>query len=81
MNELKLKYKWLITQFIRDSAEKQRVNNNNKSLQSCQNIFRKAQNKINLLQSENNFIKKENVDLYHKTKMLRVQNRVSSINF
>ena len=73
MNELKLKYKWLITQFIQDSAAKQKINNNSKSLQSCQNIFKKAQNKINLLQAENKFLRKENVDLYNKTKMLRVR--------
>ena len=72
MNELKLKYKWLITQFIQDRAKQQKINNNSKSLQSCQNIFRKAQKKINLLQAENRFLRKENVDLYNQTKMLRV---------
>jgi len=72
MNELKLKYKWLITQFIQDRTEKEKINKNNKSLQSCQNIFKKAQKKINLLQDENKFLRQENVDLYNKTKMLRV---------
>lgn len=72
LNELKLKYKWLITQFIQDRTEKQRVDRNNKSLQSCQNLFKKAQRKINLLQSENKFLRQENVELYNKVKMLRV---------
>ena len=72
MNELKLKYKWLITQFIQDRTEKQKIDNNSKSLQSCQNIFKKAQKKIQLLQAENKFLRQENVDLYNKTKMLRV---------
>ncbi|MCC0176543.1 hypothetical protein I4641_06070 [Waterburya agarophytonicola K14] len=72
MNELKLKYKWLITQFIQDRTEKQRLDNNSKSLQSCQNLFKKAQKRINLLQAENNFLRQENVDLYNQTKMLRV---------
>lgn len=72
MSELKLKYKWLITQFIQERTEKQKVDRNSKSLQSCQNIFKKAQKKINLLQAENKFLRKENVDLYNKTKMLRV---------
>jgi chromosome segregation ATPase len=72
MNELKLKYKWLITQFVRERAEKEKIDHNNKSLQSCQNIFKKAQRKINLLQAENKFLRQENLDLYHKAKMLRV---------
>lgn len=72
LNELKLKYKWLITQFIQERSEKQRIDNNNKSLQSCQNIFQKAQRKIHLLQAENKFLRRENLELYNKTKMLRV---------
>lgn len=72
MNELKLKYKWLISQFIQDRTARQKLDNNSKSLQSCQNIFKKAQRKIDLLQAENRFLRKENLDLYGKTKMLRV---------
>ena len=72
LNELKLKYKWLIAQFIQERSEKQRIDNNNKSLQSCQNLFKKAQRRIHLLQQENKFLKQENIDLYNKTKMLRV---------
>lgn len=72
LNELKLKYKWLITQFVRERSEKQRIDNNNKSLQSCQNIFQKVQRKIHLLQTENNFLRQEKVELYNKTKILRV---------
>lgn len=72
MNELKLKYKWLITQFIQERTEKQKIDNNSKSLQSCQNIFRKAQKKISSLQAENKFLRQENIDLYNQAKMLRV---------
>ena len=72
LNELKLKYKWLITQFIKDRTEKQKIDSKNKSLQSCQNLFKKAQRKIDLLQTENKFLRQENVDLCNKTKMLRV---------
>lgn len=72
LNELKLKYKWLIAQFIQERSEKQRLDNNSKSLQSCQNLFKKAQRRIHLLQQENKFLRKENVDLYNKTKMLKV---------
>ena len=75
MNELKFKYKWLITQFIQERTEKQKIDNNSKSLQSCQNIFKKAQKKIALLQAENKFLRNENVDLYNKTKVLRVTAR------
>lgn len=72
LKELKLKYKWLISQFIQERTEKQQENNRNKSLQSCQNLFKKAQSKINLLQTENKFIKQENIDLHINTKMLKV---------
>jgi predicted RNase H-like nuclease (RuvC/YqgF family) len=72
MNQLKLKYKWLITQFIQDRTEQEKIDHNNKSLQSCQNIFKKAQRKINLLQAENKFLRQENLDLYNQAKMLRV---------
>ena len=72
LNKLKLKYKWLITQFIQDRAQKQQVDHKNKSLQSCQNLFKKAQRKIHLLQCENKFLKQENVNLQGKVKMLRV---------
>lgn len=72
LNELKLKYKWLITQFIQDRTAKQKNDRNNKSLATCQRLFQKAQRKINLLQSENKFPSQENVTLYHQAKMLRV---------
>ena len=72
LNELKLKYKWLISQFIQERNEKQKIDRNNKSLQSCQNLFKKAQKKIHLLQAENKFLRKENLDLYNKTKVIRV---------
>lgn len=71
MNELKLKYKWLISQFIQDRTEQQKIDKNSKSIQSCQNIFKKAQRKISILQAENRFLRQENIDLYQKTKMLR----------
>lgn len=72
LQELKFKYKWLIAQFIQERAEKAQENNRNKSLQSCQNLFKKAQRKINLLQAENKFLKQENINLQTSTKMLRV---------
>ena len=72
MNELKLKYKWLISQFIQDRTEQQKIDKNTKSIQSCQNIFKKAQRKIQLLQAENKFLRQENLDLYNKAKMLRI---------
>ena len=71
LRELKLKYKWLIAQFIQERTEKQQENSRNKSLQSCQNLFKKAQRKINLLQAENKFLKQENIEL-RLTKMLMV---------
>lgn len=61
LQELKLKYKSLISQFIINSAAKQQVDSRNKSLQTCKNIFMKAQKKINLLQCENKLLKQENV--------------------
>ncbi|WP_019509069.1 hypothetical protein [Pleurocapsa sp. PCC 7319] len=72
LNELKLKYKWLITQFIQDRTKKQQVDNHNKSLQSCQNLFKKAQKQIILLQCENKLLQQENANLQSKMKMLRV---------
>lgn len=72
LHELKLKYKWLIAQFIQERVAKEQKDRQNKSLQSCQNLFQKAQRKINALQYENNFLKQENVNLQNNTKMLRV---------
>lgn len=72
LHQLKLKYKWLIVQFIQDRAVKQQIDQTNKSLQTCQNLFKKAQKKINLLQCQNKFLKQENIDLQGKVKMLRV---------
>ncbi len=70
--ELKLKYKGLITQVIMSSMEKQQLNNQNKSLQACKNIFMKAQNKINSLQCENKLLQQENKILQSKVKLLKV---------
>ena len=72
LNELKLKYKWLISQFIQDRVKKQQIDNQNKSLQSCQNLFKKAHQKINILQCENELFKQENINLQSKVRMLRV---------
>ena len=72
LKELKLKYKWLIAQFIQERAAKQQENSRNKSLQSCQNLFKKAQKQIKMLQVENKFLKQENSDLHSNTKMLNV---------
>lgn len=72
LHELKLKYKWLISQFIQDRAVKQQMDRKNKSLQTCQNLFKKAQKKINSLQCENKFLQQENINLQGQVKMLRV---------
>ncbi len=73
LNQLKFKYKWLLSQFIKERNEKQRLDQKNKSLQTCQNLFIKAQRRIHLLQRENQFLKQENVALHSKTKMLNVE--------
>lgn len=72
LNELKLKYKWLIAQFIQDRTQKQQVDHKNKSLQSCQNLFKKAQRQILLLQCENKLLRQENISQQSNMKMLRV---------
>lgn len=72
LSQLKLKYRGLITQLISNSTERQQINNRNKSLQACKNIFMKAQSKINLLQCENKLLRQENIELQGKVKMLRV---------
>lgn len=72
LQELKLKYKGLITQFIYSRSEQNRVDRQNKSLQACKNIFMKVQGKIDLLQSEHKLIPQENINLQNKVKMLRV---------
>ena len=72
LRELKLKYRWLIAQFIQERAEKQQSDRQNKSLQTCQNLFKKAQRKLNCLQCENKLLRQENVYLRNNTKMLRV---------
>ena len=72
LQELKSKYRGLITQFINSSAEKHQIDRQNKSLQACKNIFVKAQQKINLLQQDNPSLEKHNIDLKGKVKMLRI---------
>ena len=72
LQELKLKYKGLIFQFIHSRAEKERVDRQNKSLEACKNIFMKAQSKINLLQHESELLDRKNTNLQGKVKMLRV---------
>ena len=73
LQELKLKYKWLINQFIQDRTAKQKIDNNNKSLAACQRLFKMAQQKINLLQAENKLLQQENVALYNQTKMIHIR--------
>lgn len=72
LNELKLKYKWLITQFIQERSEQQKIDRKNKSLKTCQKLFKKAQQRINALNHENRYLKQENIELQNKIKMLRV---------
>lgn len=72
LQELKLKYKGLITQFIASCTAKQQDTRNNKSLQACQNIFTKVQTRINSLQSNNQLQPADNIELQDKVKILRV---------
>lgn len=72
LSEIKQKYKWLISQFIREHINKQRENSHNKSLQSCQNIFKVAQRKIASLQGDNKFVQQE-FELGNKVKMLQIR--------
>lgn len=72
LSEIKQKYKWLISQFIREHINKQYENSHNKSLQSCQNIFKIAQRKIALLQGENKFMQQE-LELGNRVKMLQIR--------
>lgn len=72
LQELKIKYKGLIAQFIMNCNQKQQNNNQNKSLQACKNIFVKAQNKINLLQCENKLLEQKHIELQDKVRLLRV---------
>lgn len=72
LQELKLKYKGMITQFILSRAEKYQIDRRNKSLEACKNIFIKAQQKINYLQGENNLLEPESDRLQREVKMLRV---------
>lgn len=73
LQELKLKYKGLITQFVKSCTNKQQVDSQNKSLQACKNIFIKAQNKINLLQSDRQLLAQQNIELQDKIKLLRIK--------
>lgn len=72
LQELKLKYKGLISQFVQSCANKQQVDSQNKSLQACKNIFIKAQKKINSLQGEDQSLEQHNIELQSKVKMLRI---------
>lgn len=72
LQELKQKYRGLITQFINSCTEKQQTDSRNKSLLACKNIFIKAQSKINSLQHEHKLTARENINLQSKVKMLRV---------
>ena len=72
LQELRLKYKGLIGQFVKSCANKQQVDSQNKSLQACKNIFMKAQRKINSLQQDDEVVNKHNLELQGKIKMLRI---------
>ena len=72
LQELRLKYKGLIGQFVQSCANKQQVDSQNKSLQACKNIFVKAQRKINSLQKDERAFDKHDLELQGKIKMLRI---------
>jgi predicted RNase H-like nuclease (RuvC/YqgF family) len=73
LQELKLKYKGLIAQFIKSCTNKQQIDSQNKSLQACKNIFMIAQNKINLLPSNHQLLEQQNIELQGKIKLLRIK--------
>jgi chromosome segregation ATPase len=73
LQELKLKYKGLIAQFVKTCTNKQQIDSQNKSLQACKNIFIKAQNKINLLQGDRQLLEQYNIDLQGKIKLLKIK--------
>ena len=73
LKELKLKYKWLIAQFIQERSEQQQQSRKNKSLQSCQNIFKKAQNKLKQLQAENANLRQQNAGLNYQLRILEAK--------
>ncbi len=73
LRELKLKYKWLIAQFIQERTEQQRQARRNKSLQSCQNLFKKAQDKIKKLQAENANLRQQNTGLNYQLRILEAK--------
>ncbi|BAZ44840.1 hypothetical protein NIES4102_18570 [Chondrocystis sp. NIES-4102] len=72
LQTLQLKYKWLIAQFIQEQTARQKIAQNNKSLQTCQRLFKKAQQKINLLQCQNKLLEQDNIHLQRRIKLLRV---------
>jgi predicted RNase H-like nuclease (RuvC/YqgF family) len=72
LQELKLKYKGLITQLVKSYTNKQQVDSQNKSLQTCKNIFIKAQNKINLLQGDRQMLE-QNIEIQDKIKLLKIK--------
>ena len=73
LQELKLKYKWLIAQFIQERTEQQQQSRRNKSLRSCQNLFKKAQKKLRQLQAENANLKQQNAGLNYQLRILEVK--------
>jgi predicted RNase H-like nuclease (RuvC/YqgF family) len=73
LQELKLKYKGLIAQFVKSCTNKQQIDSQNKSLQACKNIFIKAQNKINLLQSDRQLVEQYDIELQGKIKLLKIK--------
>jgi hypothetical protein len=72
LSELKQKYKWLIGQFIQEHTNKQYQNYQNKSLQACLNIFRKAQEKFYSIQDGNQFVQQE-LNLSNNLKVLPIR--------
>jgi chromosome segregation ATPase len=73
LQELKLKYKWLLAQFIQDCTTKQQESRRNKSLQSCQNLFKKAQDKIKNLQLENDNLRQQNTTMSYQLRVLEAK--------
>jgi predicted RNase H-like nuclease (RuvC/YqgF family) len=73
LQELKLKYKGLISQFVQTCTQKQQIDSQNKSLQACKNIFIKAQNKINLQANDHQLLAQRSVEIQGQIKLLKIK--------
>jgi predicted RNase H-like nuclease (RuvC/YqgF family) len=73
LQELKFKYKGLISQFVQTCTQKQQIDNQNKSLQACKNIFMKAQNKINSQSNNHQLLAQQSIEIQGQIKLLKIK--------